>query len=179
MGTGEFLRMVAPEGLSQCCASPLTGRAGAELSLRKLWVTCRGTGDLICTDWVTSSHHQNWNEPRWAELLFEQMLPLHRLAVIPKRNFMSGVELFRSWCSALCFIPRGENSSGFVLPNVWELPQPGVPVWHREKPEMTIHLLLLPNFTCTRFCGHPKGKIKIIEELKVDFFHQSFHLYLY
>lgn len=47
MGTGEFLRMVAPE--SMLCISTNFSRAEAELASRKLWVTYRATGDLICT----------------------------------------------------------------------------------------------------------------------------------
>lgn len=157
MGTGEFLRMVAPESQSQCYASPLT-LAG----LKQSWPrgSCRLPTEPLeiwsAQHWVTQ--FPSSNEPSWAELLFEQMVPLHRLAVTPKRNFMPGVKLFQSWCSALRFIPRGENSSGFILPNEWELAQPGVPVWHTERPEMTIHLCLFPNFACTNFCGHPKGK---------------------
>lgn len=176
MGTGEFLRMVVSEGQSQCCASPLT-LAG----LKQSWAggSCRLPGDLICTG---LSHPaptiRTWVSQDGQNCSLNRAIPLHRLAVIPKRNFMPGVKLFLCWCSALCFIPRGENSLGFILQNKWELPQPGVPVWHREKPKTTVHLLLFPNFTCTSFCGHPKGKIKIIEELEMDF-HQSFHLCLY
>lgn len=57
-----------------------------------------------------SSHCQCYKE-------LVQMLPLHKLAFTPYINFMAGVLLLPDWCSALYFIPRGMNGSGFNLPN--------------------------------------------------------------
>lgn len=161
------------------CICTNFGRAEAELAWRKLWVTAEPLEISSAQDWVTQLPS---SELEWAKMDRTALwtdAPSIQISCDTKEKFHAGMKCFQSWCSALCFVSRGENSLGFILPDEWELPQPGVPVWHRERPEMTIHLLMFPNSTCTSFCEHPKGKIKTSEELKTDFYHQSFHLCLY
>lgn len=101
--------------------------------------------------------------------LLEQMLPLHKLAFTPYINFMAGVLLLPAWCSALCFIPRGMNGSGFNLPNGGKLTQLGAPEWHVQRPKRMLLHCLLPDIAHIDFSGHPKWKIKRNEDVKREF----------
>lgn len=83
--------------------------------------------------------------------LLEQMLPLHKLAFTPYINFMAGVLLLPAWCSALCFIPRGMNGSGFNLPNGGKLMQLGAPEWHMQRPKRMLLHCLLPDTACSHW----------------------------